>query len=266
MKGIKFIKDAHQYIDEEGKSFTSVSAFTERFKEKQDWGEIARKSAAKLTKAGNPVTGAQLQKKWKEKAEASAAIGTLYHEQREKEIMESATTLFDNVVCRKKTCPTINEVKHSIPINDLENNTIYPELMICDSEFRICGQSDKIVVANNKINVLDYKTDKEIAFKAYSSEWVSPRKLLPPLQHLDECNANIYSIKMSMYLYLLWKANKGRFKAGDIVIEHIIFKRDPDNDNMPVLKDGKPIVLEIKKISLPYRKKEIQDMLKTIKK
>ena len=102
-------------------------------------------------------------------------------------------------------------------------------------DYMICGQSDKVIVKDNTIHVWDYKTDTEIKFKGWSSQWKSATKLLKPLQHLEECNGNIYSIKMSMYMYLLWKANKGKLKVGDIVIEHVHLVRDPDNDNIPCL-------------------------------
>lgn len=67
-------------------------------------------------------------------------------------------------------------------------------------------------------------------------------------------------------MYMLWKANGGKFKPGDIIIEHIHLKRDPEDDNIPVLEDGKPVVLKVEKIKVPYRKKEVMEMLKTIKK
>jgi hypothetical protein len=64
-------------------------------------------------------------------------------------------------------------------------------------------------------------------------------------------------------MYLLWKANKGAFKPGDIIIEHIHLKRDPLNDNIPVLEDGRPVVLKKEMITLPYRKREVIEMLKS---
>ena len=66
-------------------------------------------------------------------------------------------------------------------------------------------------------------------------------------------------------MYMLWKANKGRFKPGEIVIEHVHLKRDPDDYNVPILEDGKPVILKREEIRLPYRKKEVLAMLKTIK-
>jgi hypothetical protein len=257
MDKVKFIEKTHQYLTEDDQELISVSAFTEKFKAKTDWKAIAKRSAAKATKEGNPTTAQELLKKWEKKRIESANVGTIYHAIREEELINSA--------CTTKQCTYVDNDKWSIPINKLENDTIYPELMIYDFEHMICGQSDKIIVKDNTIHVWDYKTDQEIKFKGWSSEWKSATKLLKPLQQLDECNGNIYSIKMSLYMYLLWKANKGKLKVGDIMIEHVHLERDPNNDNIPILKDGKPVVKKIEQIKLPYRKKEVMAMLATLK-
>lgn len=262
---IKFIESSHRYIDENNNDLISVSKFTERFKEKVDWNAIAKRSAAKSTKAGTPMTQADILKKWANKRDQAAAIGTLFHSIKENQLIEEIRPIFYNKECTLEKCITDNIYKYSIPINTLSNNTVYPELMIYDIEHMICGQSDKVIVLDNTIHVWDYKTDAEITFSAFSNEWVSPRKLLSPLKHLDDCNGNLYSIKMSLYMYMLWKANKGKLKPGDLIIEHVHLKRDPLNDNIPVLEDGKPVVLKIENKKLPYRKKEVEAMLKTLK-
>lgn len=261
MDRVKFIEDSHQYIHDKGE-LISVSKFFEQFKEKVDWNLIAKRVAAKLTKNGQPSSAAQILKKWENKRVQSSKIGTLYHSIREQELIGEENPSFYDVFCNIHAPYHDGCYKLSNPINDLKNNTVYPELMIYDLDYMICGQSDKVIVTNNKINIWDYKTDKEISFKGFSNEWVKPKKLLDPLSHLDDCNGNHYSIKMSMYMYLLWKANKGRFKPGELIIEHVHLKRDPDNDDIPVLDElGKPIVLKIEKIKLPYRKKEVLAIL-----
>lgn len=264
MHRIKFIEDSHRYLTEDNNDLISVSKFVSQFKEKVNWTAIAKKSAIKVSKeTGERVTTADILKKWERKRNISAQIGTLYHNIREAELMEGDT--FYDVACAMKHCEHIEGVKYSIPITTLENNTVYPELMICDSDYMICGQSDKVIVIKNKINIWDYKTDKEIVFKAYSSEWVKPRMFLKPINHIQEANGNEYSLKMSMYMYLLWKANKGRFLPGELIIEHVSLKRDVDNDNIAVLENDKPVVLKIERIKLPYLKKEVVAMLEYYK-
>lgn len=263
---IKFIEKTHQYINDKDQELISVSKFTEQFKEKTDWGKVATKVAAKKTKAGVPTTQQDILNKWENKRDQAAAVGTLFHSIREDALINEDSPKFYGKVCSKSTCTTYESSKHSIPINQLENNTVYPELMIYDEEHMLCGQADKIIVIDNKIHVWDYKTDEEIKFKGYSNQWMKAKRLLEPLSHLEECNANVYSIKMSLYMYMLWKANKGKLLPGDLIIEHVTLKRDPDNDNIPVLdKNGKPVVLKIENIRLPYRKKEVEAMLKTLK-
>ncbi len=263
MSKVKFIEDTHQYLTEDGNELISVSAFTEKFKPKVDWKAVAKKVAAKKSKQGEPTTTEDILNKWEQKRDLSARIGTIFHSIKEEELLQLANPIFYNIPCSTKVCSYSGTDKWSIPINKLENNTVYPELMIYDFEHMICGQSDKVIVANNKIHIWDYKTDAEIKFKAFSSQWVKPQKLLGPLAHLDDCNANIYSIKMSLYMYLLWKANRGTLRTGDIIIEHVHLERD--EDGIPILKDAKPIVKKVEQINLPYRKKEVMDMLETLK-
>ena len=161
----------------------------------------------KMTKAGTPMTGAQVQAMWKRKGDWSTHVGKILHFIEEEKVINSDEKFY-NVSCKRKTCDFRDSAKWSIPINNLENNTIYPELMIYDTEHMVCGQSDKVIVTNNRIHIWDYKTDKEIKFKSFSNDWVKPRKLEPPLSHLDDCNGNQYAIKMSMYMYMLWKAKQ----------------------------------------------------------
>jgi hypothetical protein len=266
MPNIKFIESSHRYVTDKGEDLISVSKFTERFKQKVDWLSVATHSAAKMTRNGTPTTAQELLDKWANKRDRSAEIGTMFHSMKESELLNSSDSVFYDTTCDKQECMYgEDKAKHALPINNLKNNTVYPELMIYDTDYMICGQSDKVIVVNNKIHIWDYKTDTEISFVGYSNKWTSPRKLLAPLEHLDDCNGNIYSIKMSMYMYLLWKANKGKYRPGDIVIEHVHLKRDPENDNLPVLENGKPVVLKTEKIKLPYRKREVVEMLKTIK-
>lgn len=257
MAKIKFIEKTHQYLTEDNDELISVSAFTERFKEKVNWAAIAKRSATKATKEGTPTTAQELLDKWEKKRVESARVGTIYHTIREQELVDSK--------CKTIECDYEGVDKWSIPINELEDGVTYPELMIYDFDYMICGQSDKVIIEKNSINVWDYKTDAEIKFKGFSSQWKKATKLLKPLNHLEECNGNIYSLKMSLYMYMLWKANKGKLKVGDIVIEHVHLERDPNNDNIPILVDGKPVVKKIEQIKLPYRKKEVEAMLATIK-
>lgn len=263
MSDIKFYEESHTYVHEKFGNLISVSKFIEKFKKKTDWNKVAKKKAITLTNEGTPTTQEELLQKWEEKRIFSTEVGTLAHKIEEDKLNEDFT--HENEIFNIVNCPSTEEFKLSLDITALEDNTVYPELMLYDLEHMICGQSDKVIIKNKFIDIWDYKTDKELEYVGYYSQWAGVKKLLAPVNHLDECNVNIYSLKMSLYMYMLWKANKGKLKPGKIILEHIHLLRDPERDNIPVLVEGKPVEIKRELITLPYRKNEVLAMLKTIK-
>lgn len=255
---IKFKPDTHQYFTKDEKELISVSAFVHRFEPKKDWKPIAARYAKK-----HGMTTQEVLDLWEKKKVKGQEAGTMLHDIRESRLLGKEYFEFGREKLKHKPCPVQDNVKWALPVSEVQNGFVYPEFMIYDLEHMICGQSDKVIVENNKIHIYDYKTDKEIEFKAFSSSFQKPEKLLPPVSHLDNCNGNIYSLKMSFYMYLLCKANAGRMKPGTIVLEWCPLERD--DEGFPILYDGKPKVKFEKQIELPYRKKEVIDMLKTIK-
>lgn len=254
MDKIKFISESHKYYYGD-RQLISVSEFTERFKQKQNWEQILQKKAKSLG-----ISRDELKRQWDNKSKMSILAGNTLHLEKELTLANKEFEEFYSCKCKIKQCEFDGEAKYSIPINQLENNTAYPELMIYDLEHGICGQSDKVIVVDNTIHVVDFKTDKEISFKGYSNQFMKARKLLKPIDHLDECNGNIYSIKMSLYMYMLWKANKGNLKPGELVIEHVHLKRN--DEGYPIFEEGKPVILKEEMIKIPYRKREVEALLK----
>ncbi len=257
MAAVKFIEHTHQYFHDT-QELTSVSVFAKQFEEWKDWYKIAQKYAVK-----NGHTAAYWQKLWKDKAFKSSSIGTICHNVKERELIESDYIEFEGISCGIQTCRHENELKWGIPITNLTTNTIYPELIIYDLDFNLCGQADKVIVTDTHINIGDYKTDKSIDFKGYSSTWKKAEKFKAPISHLDNCNGNMYALKMSLYMYMLWKQNR-HLVPGKLFIEHITLKRDAEG--IPILDDyGKPIILNEETILIPYLKREVMDMLKHYK-
>lgn len=255
---IYFKEKTHQYFNEEHEEYISVSKLFKKLEPFVDWDKKARKYAKDQTEAGNPLSFMDVKRKWERKRDLAAQAGTIYHGIREDELLQISNPEFYNVPCGTKSCPVSEGIKWSLPETKLENNKVYPELIIYDHDAKICGQSDKVIVTNNTINVWDYKTDEEIKFEGWSSEWKKADKYLPPINHLEVCNGNMYSVKMSIYMYMLWKQNK-HLKIGDLIIEHIKLKRD--SEGIPVLENGKPVVIgKPKQINLVYRRSEIKNI------
>lgn len=67
---------------------------------------------------------------------------------------------------------------------------------------KICGTIDNISVSRDtgEIFIIDYKTNKK-----YTTRNNYGTKLMYPVQHLDECKHNIYSLQTSIYSYIIEK-------------------------------------------------------------
>ena len=254
---MKFKANSHQYFNEDDNEYISVSKLSHLLEPKKDWASIKKKFAKK-----NNLTVEEVSAIWENKKNKGTQAGTIIHEIEEKTLIDNPAPEFFDVICKKQECPFEGEFKYSHPIEKLENNTVYPELIIYDHDIAVCGQADKVVVVNNTLNVFDFKTDETISFEGYSNEWKKPEKYLPPISHLETCNGNMYSIKMSMYMYMLWKLNKN-LRVGDLILQQITLKRD--EEGIPILSEGIPIILSRKDVKVPYRRTEVKDIFEYYK-
>ena len=73
------------------------------------------------------------------------------------------------------------------------------ELSLFHCGLRAAGQADLIArdTETGRIVILDWKRSKEIKYK-------NPyQRLRPPLDHLSDCNYNLYSLQLNVYRYIL---------------------------------------------------------------
>jgi hypothetical protein len=255
---ITFHPEKHEYFNDKNEKYISVSGLAHLLEEPVDWTEKAKNKSKNLKKEGIIKSYKELLAQWDKKRNLGSTAGTIIHDIRERELLNTQEPTFYNSKCKLIPCSFINGVKKSLSTKKLENNTVYPELIIYNHDYKICGQSDKVIVTNKTLHVHDYKTDEEIKRKGFSTKWTPPETLLPPVNHLQNCNFNLYSIKMSMYMYLLWVDNK-HLKIGDLILDHLQLERD--DDGIPVLYDGKPKIIKTTQIKVPYLRKEVKDIL-----
>jgi ATP-dependent exoDNAse (exonuclease V) beta subunit len=74
---------------------------------------------------------------------------------------------------------------------------IKSEEKIYNQDNSIIGIPDLIIFNGQKVSILDWKTSEKIKTNN------KYEKLLSPLQYLDNCDLNIYSLQLSFYAYLL---------------------------------------------------------------
>lgn len=262
---IVFNADDHSYksLDEDNIQWISVTTLVSHFKKPFDAKKIAeRVSKSKKSKwAGmDPVL---IQQIWTNEADRSTTLGTWYHDQRESDICALSSMEREGV-----TIPVVKptEVKEGVKLSASQklDPGIYPEHMVYLRSVGICGQSDLVEIVNGKVNIIDYKTNKEIKMESYVNWEGKSEKMLPPIDNLDDCHFYHYALQLSIYMYIILKHNP-KLKPGKIFIHHVSFEVETeDNWGYPVTKrdtNGDPVLKEVKPIALPYLFEEVQTIM-----
>jgi ATP-dependent exoDNAse (exonuclease V) beta subunit len=102
---------------------------------------------------------------------------------------------------------------------------VYPEFLIsCKSEdgiLRLSGQIDCLIIDENDVYILDFKTNKEIKKSGYFDKVKKQKQTLKfPLNELDDCNFNIYQLQLSVYAYML-QTLKPELNIKKLMLYHI---------------------------------------------
>ena len=127
---------------------------------------------------------------------------------------------------------------------------------------------NRIEIVGNKVNVYDYKTNKEIKEKPYTSWDGKVSTMTGPLEHVGDCNLNHYALQLSIYMYIVLKHNH-TLKPGKLQIHHVSFDVEKkDVNGYPIIATdpmGDPIIKKVVPYDLPYMKREVNAMIKYLK-
>jgi ATP-dependent exoDNAse (exonuclease V) beta subunit len=202
---------------------------------------------------------------WDSETQRAIKLGNWYHDQRESDMLAFNTIQRDGVGLPiiKPLCEDGVKVA---PKQKLEDG-VYPEHLVYLKSARICGQADLVEVVNGKINITDYKTNKEIKETAYTNWEGITSKMFNPLGNLDDCNLMHYNIQLSIYAYIIQKHNP-KLKVGKLIIQHVKFKQlGLDENGYPIneLINGEPVIDKIKIYELPYLKNEVVSLIMWLK-
>ena len=186
----------------------------------------------------------EILKSWDNIRDEACDHGSYVHE-----IMENSfygNTHFD---LSKYGCPDICGNYTCIKGNyhlDLENG-MYPEFLmsyITPEGLRIAGQADLVVKSGNDISIFDYKTNREIKKRSFFNKSKKKNVMMKyPLNSIEDCNYQHYTLQLSLYAYILQKLNPN-FNIKSLKLVHIA-------------RDGKQTIYD-----LEYRKDDIERMLK----
>jgi hypothetical protein len=266
---LQFKPEFHEYISTDGDDikWTSVTSLISKFKAPFDADAIANKVCKSKKSKWFGMKPEDIKEAWKAEAKRATDLGTWYHNQREADICGLSTLGREGM-----------DVSIYIPNVDIDGTKtapdqklvegIYPEHMVYLKSVGLCGQSDYVEVVNKKVNIIDYKTNKEIKLESFKGWDGKSQKMQPPFAHLDDCNFNHYALQLSIYMYIIIKHNP-LYKPGSLTLQHVIFEevgRDKyDNPISAIDSDGNPIVKEIVQYDVPYLKQEVITLINHLK-
>lgn len=182
---IIFKEDTHQYFNEKGEEYMSVSKVLSAFKPEFD----AKKIAYFVGRRDGKTTDAVL-KEWADTTKKACDSGTLIHASMEKFTKGDPTWVNDKdadvVVNFQKVCPLEEKSKK------------LSEIRLWSDQYKVAGTSDLIEeVGKNFFNVYDFKSNKKFKFHSYKEQ-----SMLEPLSHLPSSSFIIYALQLSIYAYM----------------------------------------------------------------
>jgi len=265
---IIFKEEGHTYEsnDEDQIDWVSVTSVISKFKEPFDQKGIAKKASKNKRSKWHGMTEVEIINAWEEESQRAIKLGNWYHNQREDDILELDTIEKEGI-----------EIPIIRPLNKESGIKLAPEQKLYDGLYpehleylksaKLCGQADVVEIINNTINITDYKTNKEIKEKGFTSWEGITNKMFKPVNHLDDCNLNHYSLQLSIYAYIIKKHNP-KLKIGKLVIQHVKFKQvGEDKNGYPINEslNGEPVLDTIKLYELPYLLDEVTSLMMWIK-
>tara|TARA_B100001758_G_scaffold247851_1_gene267751 strand:+ start:9273 stop:10100 length:828 start_codon:yes stop_codon:yes gene_type:complete len=267
-----FKEDGHVYesldpnLDKEDIKWTSVTSFIGMFKPKFDAKAQAKKSSKNKRSKWYKMPEKDILAAWDGESQRAIKLGNWYHLQREKDLLE-----FETIEREGTEVPIIHPIEDGngikIAPEQKLSDGVYPEHLVYLKSAGLCGQADLVEIVNGTINITDYKTNKEIKEKGFTNWEGITNKMFNPVNHLDDCNLNHYSLQLSLYAYIIKKHNP-KLKIGKLTIQHVKFKEvGKDSNGYPINEhvDGEPVMETIKMYDLSYLKSEINSLIKWLK-
>jgi len=267
-----FKEDGHIYeslnenLEKDQIKWTSVTSFISKFKPKFDAKAISEKSCKNKRSKWYGLKPKEVRDIWKKESERAIELGNWYHNEREQGLLDFKTIEREGVevpIIR----PIVDKSGVKIAPDQKLSDGVYPEHFAYLKSACICGQADLVTIVNGKVNITDYKTNKEIKEKGFTNWEGVTSKMFKPLSHLDDCHLSHYNIQLSLYMYIILKHNP-KLKPGKLVIQHVKFEEEgKDEYGYPITKyvNDEPVLKEIKMYDLPYLKDEVRSLIMWLK-
>lgn len=269
---IYFVEENHKYASIENDvdqiEWTSVTTLIEMFTEEFDAFKTASdcSSGKSKTKKYLGLSINSILDLWDAENKRATDLGSRYHLAKETALINSTFQKRDGVIY--PVYPPIMQGDRKLAIPQKLDEGIYPEHMMYLKSAKICGQSDRVEIIKNFIDVYDHKTNKNIDLVSYRDRLGKSKKMKGILSHLDDCNYIHYSIQLSIYMYMLRKHNYNLIPR-KLVLEHVKFALDKnDKYGFPIYQldsYGNPIVEDVTLYPVDYMEREAISILNFVK-
>jgi len=266
---VLFKSENHKYESQDPNDniqWLGVTSMIKQFKEPFDPIAVSKKASVNPNSKWYGLDPAVIREHWEKETDRAILNGSYFHDQRESDTV-SLQTLRRQGVDIPIIPPIYNGSIKLAPEQRLVDG-IYPEHFVYLKSAGICGQADRVEVVNGVVDIVDFKTNKEIKTKSFTNWEGVSTKMLGPCSHLDDCNFNHYALQLSTYMYIILKHNP-RYKPGTMTLHHIVFEKEgEDSFKFPIYKKnekGEAIVKEVVPYTVPYLKDEVIAMFNWIR-
>ena len=182
---VKFDEASHRYYDDKHGEFTSVTTVLGKYKKPFDSALHASRVAKR-----EGVSPEMVLEMWNIEKNKACDKGTKIHKLLEDYITVGVTQ--DDYGWLYKS------YDKGVEYNIDKFKKVHCERLLHNTDSMVAGTADLIFEhSNNEFTVGDFKTNKKFRFCSPFGE-----RLLEPIEHLHNCEFNVYALQLSMYAYL----------------------------------------------------------------
>jgi len=188
-------------------NFISVTEFINTFFHPFDEKKIARKLSGKGKY--KHMSSKDILQDWEQRRNR----GTIVHKEIEEFVHNKGALNHETLInFDVKSKQGINFLKKKCFNNE---NIVFPEVKIISKTLQLAGTIDLMIYnkKHNKIYLIDWKTNISIKKQGYN------KGIKPPVDIIDDCSFNRYTLQLSMYSYIL--ANYYNASVGGLYIVHL---------------------------------------------
>ncbi|MEG0577360.1 MAG: PD-(D/E)XK nuclease family protein [Bacilli bacterium] len=201
-KGYVFYPEDHHYELDGKRVGTSVTTLIHEYSNIFDKEGLSKRQSEKLN-----IPQSEILEKWRLDNLYSTAKGTLVHLYAQALWNDEEVEL--NYDQYKEL--DIESLKKSVENSCIQAKKFYldhkdtlkifrDEFIVGSMEYDIAGSIDNLLINKDSdtLVLIDYKTNKEIKFNSFNN-----KKMLYPIDNIEDCNYIHYSLQLNIYKYLI---------------------------------------------------------------